>query len=213
MKLKFSKVNIEFEIVFLIVFLVFIFSNTIRKILFSFYMCYLFIIFHELAHLTITLLFGKEIENFKFSLSGVCIELKKKRFDLKGNKRLKKENIEEIILYLAGPISNIILAYIFNNNKMICEINIAFAIINLLPIFPLDGYNILDNLLELFNMRLKKRETILEILSNILIFILFFVGIVQLLLLFNPSIIMFSFYVFLIQFNNKKRQKFTNYGI
>lgn len=213
MKLKFSKVNIEFEIVFLIVFLVFIFSNTIRKILFSFYMCYLFIIFHELAHLTIALLFGKEIENFKFSLSGVCIELKKKRFDLKGNKRLKIENIEEIILYLAGPISNIILAYIFNNNKMICEINIAFAIINLLPIFPLDGYNILDNLLELFNMRLKKRETILEILSNILIFILFFVGIVQLLFLFNPSIIMFSFYVFLIQFNNKKRQKFTNYGI
>lgn len=213
MKLKFSKVNIEFEIVFIIVFLVFIFSNTIRKILFSFYMCYLFIIFHELAHLTITLLFGKEIENFKFSLSGVCIELKKKRFDLKGNKRLKKENIEEIILYLAGPISNIILAYIFNNNKMICEINIAFAIINLLPIFPLDGYNILDNLLELFSMRLKKREVILEILSNILIFILFFVGIVQLLLLFNPSIIMFSFYVFLIQFNNKKRQKFTNYGI
>ena len=213
MKLKFSKVNIEFEIVFIIVFLVFIFSNTIRKILFSFYMCYLFIIFHELAHLTIALLFGKEIENFKFSLSGVCIELKKKRFDLKGNKRLKKENIEEIILYLAGPISNIILAYIFNNNKMICEINIAFAIINLLPIFPLDGYNILDNLLELFSMRLKKREVILEILSNILIFILFFVGIVQLLLLFNPSIIMFSFYVFLIQFNNKKRQKFTNYGI
>lgn len=213
MKLKFSKVNIEFEIVFLIVFLVFIFSNTIRKILFSFYMCYLFIIFHELAHLTIALLFGKEIENFKFSLSGVCIELKKKRFDLKGNKRLKIENIEEIILYLAGPISNIILAYIFNNNKMICEINIAFAIINLLPIFPLDGYNILDNLLELFNMRLKKRETILEILSNILIFILFFVGIVQLLFLFNPSIIMFSLYVFLIQFNNKKRQKFTNYGI
>ena len=213
MKLKFSKVNIEFEIVFLIVFLVFIFSNTIRKILFSFYMCYLFIIFHELAHLTITLLFGKEIENFKFSLSGVCIELKKKRFDLKGNKRLKKENIEEIILYLAGPISNIILAYIFNNNKMICEINIAFAIINLLPIFPLDGYNILDNLLELFSMRLKKREAILEILSNILIFILFFVGIVQLLFLFNPSIIMFSLYVFLIQFNNKKRQKFTNYGI
>lgn len=213
MKLKFSKVNIEFEIVFLIVFLVFIFSNTIRKILFSFYMCYLFIIFHELAHLTIALLFGKEIENFKFSLSGVCIELKKKRFDLKGNKRLKKENIEEIILYLAGPISNIILAYIFNNNKMICEINIAFAIINLLPIFPLDGYNILDNLLELFSMRLKKREVILEILSNILIFILFFVGIVQLLFLFNPSIIMFSFYVFLIQFNNKKRQKFTNYGI
>lgn len=213
MKLKFSKVNIEFEIVFLIVFLVFIFSNTIRKILFSFYMCYLFIIFHELAHLTIALLFGKEIENFKFSLSGVCIELKKKRFDLKGNKRLKKENIEEIILYLAGPISNIILAYIFNNNKMICEINIAFAIINLLPIFPLDGYNILDNLLELFSMRLKKREVILEILSNILIFILFFVGIVQLLFLFNPSIIMFSLYVFLIQFNNKKRQKFTNYGI
>lgn len=213
MKLKFSKVNIEFEIVFIIVFLVFIFSNTIRKILFSFYMCYLFIIFHELAHLTITLLFGKEIENFKFSLSGVCIELKKKRFDLKGNKRLKIENIEEIILYLAGPISNIILAYIFNNNKMICEINIAFAIINLLPIFPLDGYNILDNLLELFSMRLKKREVILEILSNILIFILFFVGIVQLLFLFNPSIIMFSLYVFLIQFNNKKRQKFTNYGI
>lgn len=212
MKIKFSKINIEFEIIFLIVFFVFILSNTVRKILFSFYMCYLFIIFHELAHLTIALLFGKEIENFKFSLSGVCIEFKRERFNLKGNYRLKKENLEEIILYLAGPVSNIILAYIFCNNKMIFEINIAFAIINLLPIFPLDGYNILDNVLEFFNINLKKRQTILEILSKILIYFLILIGFFQLLFLLNPSIIIFSIYVFLIQINNKKRQKFTNYG-
>lgn len=213
MKLKFFKINIEFEIIFLIVFFVFIFSNTVKKILFSFYICYLFIIFHELAHLTIAIIFGKDIERFKFSLSGVCIEFKKKRFDLSSKFKTKIENLEEVILYFAGPISNIILAYIFSDNRMIYEINIVFALINLLPIFPLDGYNILDNILEFFDVKYKKRQAFLSIISKILIYILILLGIIQLLFLFNPSIIIFSIYVFLIQNNNNKRQKFANYSI
>ncbi|MDD3303300.1 MAG: site-2 protease family protein [Clostridia bacterium] len=212
MKLRFSRMNIEIENIFLIVLFLFLFSYTIRNILFSFYMCYLFIIFHELAHLTVALLFGKEIENFKFSISGVCIEFKKKRFYVNETVKLKIENIKEILLYMVGPLSNIMLACLFSNNKMIFEINMIFAMINMFPIFPLDGYHILDNILEFFNMKQKKRETVLYILSKCLLSFLLLVGIIQLVFLFNPSIIIFVFYVFLIQENNKKRQKVANYG-
>ena len=142
MKIKTPFFIIEFEIMFLIVFFSFILSNEIKKILFSFYMCYLFIIFHELSHMFVATILGKEIKLFKFSLAGVNICFS----------NLNKLSIyKEILIYLAGPVSNIVLATLFQYNKMIFEVNLSLAIINLIPIFPLDGYNILYNILRNLN--------------------------------------------------------------
>ena len=138
MKIKTPFFIIEFEIMFLIVFFSFILSNEIKKILFSFYMCYSFIIFHELSHMFVATILGKEIKLFKFSLAGVNICFS----------NLNKLSIyKEILIYLAGPFSNIVLATLFQYNKMIFEVNLSLAIINLIPIFSLDGYNILYNLI------------------------------------------------------------------
>ena len=197
MKIKTPYFILEFEIIFLIVFFSFLFSNEIRKILFSFYICYLFIIFHELSHMFVAAIFGKEINRFKFSMSGVNISF---------NNIKRLEKYKEILIYLAGPLSNFILAIIFSYNKMIFEINMCFFIINLLPIYPLDGYNIIFNLLR--NTRLEKyKNKILKICSNLLLFILYCIAIINIIINKNFSILIFSLYVYFVNINSKKEQQ------
>lgn len=197
MKIKTPFFIIEFEIMFLIVFFSFILSNEIKKILFSFYMCYLFIIFHELSHMFVATILGKEIKLFKFSLAGVNICFS----------NLNKLSIyKEILIYLAGPVSNIVLATLFQYNKMIFEVNLSLAIINLIPIFPLDGYNILYNILRNLN-----NNIILEIISGICILILSLFSIIQIIYTQNISILIFLIYILVIYLNNKKGKKWSKY--
>lgn len=195
MKIKTPYFIIEFEIVFLIVFFSFLFSNEIRKILFSFYICYLFIVFHELSHMFIAAIFGKEIKNFKFSLSGVNISF---------NNIKRLEKYKEILIYLAGPLSNLLLASIFSYNKMIFEVNLCLCLINLLPIYPLDGYNILFNLFR--NTKLNKYK-ILNYTTIIILIILFFLGIIQFIYTKNISIFIFIIYILCIYLKNREDQQ------
>ena len=198
MKIRTPYFIIEFEVIFLIVFFSFIFSNEIKKILFSFYTCYLFIIFHELSHMLIASIFGKEIKLFKFRLAGVNI-------CFNNVNRLNK--YKEVLIYLAGPISNIILALLFSYNKMIYEINLSLAIINLMPIYPLDGYNIIYNLL--ISTKIDKyKNTIINILSVIIMTILIYLSIIQIYLYKNISILIFLIYIILLYLLNKSRTKY-----
>ena len=201
MKLKTPYFIIEFEVIFLIVFFSFLFSNEIRKILFSFYICYLFIIFHELSHIFIAALFGKEINSFKFSISGVNIEFN-------NVKRLSK--FKEILIYFAGPISNLFLALIFSNNKMIFEINLCLCIINLLPIYPLDGYNIIINILR--NTKLDKNKyKILNYSTVIILIMLFFLSIIQFIYSKNIFIFIFFLYILCIYLKSKEDQQLLEF--
>ena len=198
MKIKTPFFIIEFEIIFLIVFFSFILSNEIKKILFSFYICYLFIIFHELSHMLVGSLFGKDVKKFRFSLSGVSINF---------------ENIytlnkyKEIIIYLAGPMSNFLLAILFSYNKMIFEINMTLGLINLIPIFPLDGYNILSNILRNTRFDICKKN-ILKITSILLLNLFVLVSLIQLFFYKNISILIFSIYIILIYLSNKNKLKY-----
>ena len=200
MKIKTPYFIIEFEVIFLIVFFSFILSNEIKKILFSFYLCYLFIIFHELSHMLIGVIFGKEIKIFKFTLSGVNISF---------SKYYMLNKFKEILIYLAGPISNIFLAIIFSYNKMIFEINICLAIINLLPIFPLDGYNIIYNLLRDTKLE-KSRKCILKILYIVIFTLLILLAIIELFMYKNISILIFFIYIILIYFKSNNVKNNTN---
>lgn len=205
MKIKTPFFIIEIEWLFLIVSFLFILSGKVRNYLISFFICYLFIIFHELSHMLIASIFGKNIEKFKFSLSGVNIFIQLPRYDVSLNNKNKKENIKNIMIYFAGPISNFVLAYLFQNIKFILEINICLGILNLFPVYPLDGYQILKNVLEIKAMKYKK--IILEMVNIIFILILSLMSIYQILYSKNYSAILFVFYVILIKLVNDKSQK------
>lgn len=201
MKFKTPYFILEFEILFVLTILVTILSSSFRNYLSSYYICYLFILFHELSHMFIAAILGKEISNFKFSLSGVNISFKEDYLNKNNISKLK-----DILIYLAGPLSNLILALIFRKSEMIFNINIFLAILNLLLIYPLDGYNILENIIILF-FYIKKCNIIMGFLSNISFTILLILGIIQLITFNSPSIIIFLLYVYILNNNCKKTRK------
>lgn len=130
---------IEVDFVLIIVVLSSLLSKTIAIYLSAFYLCYLFILFHEFSHILFASLFGYEVKKMKLSLSGVCVSF---------NKEINSEiYLKNILIYFAGPASNYILALIFHNNSLIFSLNIFLGTLNLFPIYPLDGYNVLKILL------------------------------------------------------------------
>ena len=86
---------------------------------------------------------------------------------------------------------------------MIYEINLSLAIINLFPIYPLDGYNILKNVLGTFN----SKYNYLNIIQNLLLFFLFLLSIYQFFYFKSITIFVFSIYILLIKCFEKNASK------
>lgn len=201
MKIKTPYFTLEIEILFIITLLISIFSLNFRNYLSNYYICYLFILFHELSHMFVASIFGKEINQFKLSLSGVNISFKEEYLN-----SMNIFKIKNILIYAAGPLSNILLSILFINNKMIFSINIFLAILNLLPIYPLDGYNILECILNIF-FNVEKCNIIIDIISKFLFLLLFILAIFQLIILKNPSILIFLIYIIILNESYKEERK------
>lgn len=125
---KVKRVIISIDEIFAIVIISSIFSVHIMAYLKNYYMCFLFIIFHELSHMFVASLFGKKISGASVTLSGLCIN-----YNIE-----KRGGYKWLIIFLAGPLANLLLAVMFCNINFIFQINISLAIINMIPIFPLD---------------------------------------------------------------------------
>lgn len=209
MKIKTPLMTVECEGLFLIVFFLFLLSIQVREFLNYYFLCYLFIIFHELSHVLIGVIIGEEIENFKFTLSGVCVTFKEKRF-VTTNMITKSKIIPEIILYLAGPISNVMLAILFYKIELIMGMNLLLAMINLVPIYPLDGYQILLRILKLFGFNQTLNTYIIHILNYVFFFILFCFCIHQIVYFDNIAILLFPIYISLLKLNENNSKKMYN---
>lgn len=199
MKIKTPFFLLEIEWIFLIVFFLFLFSAKIKEMLFSFFICYLFIVFHEFSHMLVASILGKEIHSFKITLSGVCIEFERKKYCYLEEKKARIDYIKNIFIYLAGPLSNIVLAILFHQNAMILQVNLFFAFINLTPLFPLDGYHILDNLLCFFQVSNVIKKYISYCTAYFFFFLFFILGMIQFFIMKNPSILIFLLYLFVIR--------------
>lgn len=128
------KIKVDLKI-FLIIIL-YILTQNIKVFAISF----IFILLHELGHAITGIILGLKIKKININVFGLSIE-----FENYGKERLNNK----IIIDMAGPAINIItfiIAVIFKNEE-IAYINILLAIINLLPIYPLDGGRIVKNLL------------------------------------------------------------------
>lgn len=199
MKFRTPFCSIEFEYLFLIFSFVCLFSLKTRIYFSNFFVCYLFIVFHELSHVLVASLFGKKLELIRLSISGVNAKFEREKFKLDAN----ESYFFNILIYFAGPFSNILLAIIFHNVEMIYEINLSLAIINLFPIYPLDGYNILKNVLGTFN----SKYNYLNIIQNLLLFFLFLLSIYQFFYFKSITIFVFSIYILLIKCFEKNASK------
>lgn len=132
--MRILKIKVDLKI-FLIIIL-YILTKNIEV----FAMSFIFILLHELGHAITGITLGLKIKKININVFGLSIE-----FENYGKERINNK----IIIDTAGPAINIIsfiVAVIFKN-KEIAYINILLAIINLLPIYPLDGGRIVKNLL------------------------------------------------------------------
>lgn len=193
MKLKIKEFTIYLDETILVLgFLCLIFER-IREYFENYFVCYLFIIFHELAHMCVASIFGVKTTKLSIRISGLNICLKE----------WKRKDIKWLAIYLAGPISNVILAFVFKNIPMVYTINLALAIINLVPIYPLDGYNILEIVLNIFNIEQKSIIRMQKIAEIMVIIALVILGMYQFVFLRNLSIILMLFYI-IIQASNPR---------
>ena len=122
------------------------------------------IIFHELGHILMALYFKWRISEIVVLPFG-CITI----FNELINKPLK----EEFLITIMGPLFQIGLT-IFLNNSVITFYSLFILILNLIPIYPLDGAKILNVFFnKIFSFKLSHSIIIyLSLLTSILVIIL-----------------------------------------
>lgn len=119
--------KIEYSFLLLLMFFAFIKNKDFLFVL-------LFSLFHEAGHFIVLYLLGGRAETLTFSCYGI---------GLKHNSNLSKT--KEILFLSGGVVLN--LFFVLINVKT--KINLALFLINILPLYPLDGGRILKILFEL----------------------------------------------------------------
>ena len=132
------------------------------------------------------------------------------------NKKIGESNVYElkkIIVAFAGPLTNFVLIYIVSklDIDIIQKINFVYAnfllvIVNLLPIFPLDGGRILYGIIRLFCGK-QKAEKAMNIVSIVMLFFVTIVGIIAFFYNRNIAIFLFLLYIFFLVLNENKKFK------
>ena len=192
----------KMEIIILL--LIFYFTNQV----YIYFLFILFAIIHEIGHLIAGILVGRKVEKMEILPFGSCITFKntveeynKKVF--KGNIR----NIKSIIVALAGPCTNIIIAsilYKLNSSSINIYINLLIAFFNLLPIYPLDGGRVIKEILHL-NWGKKKALDATNIISNITMFIITIASSFMIYILKNIAIFFIVIYLWLMMIKENKK--------
>ncbi|WP_238882110.1 site-2 protease family protein [Clostridium sp. YIM B02551] len=126
---------------------------------YNFFIAFIFVLLHEISHGVMAVIFGMNIEKLLIHPLGFFIEIE----DMD---ELTEE--KQIIVYLAGPLTNLLIAiiiyicsgYYFSNMSVI---NLVLCFFNLLPAYPLDGGKI-------FGIILSKRLTY-RLASKVIIYL------------------------------------------
>lgn len=202
----------EFKIdikIFLIA-LVFLLVNQI-------YMYILFMIFaiiHECFHLLAGIILGYKVKSIRIMPLGLSIAFNEKEEEYNAKiKRSNFNNVKKIIMLLMGPISNIVIAFFFMllNMAIPVYINVLIAIFNLLPIYPLDGGQILNRLSRIIYGNFEAYK-ISNSVNNIIMSILTALASIGLLYTKNIAIIFIIMFLwYLIIKENKKYKEICKY--
>lgn len=147
----------------------------------TYFIFYFFIFLHELAHILMAVLLKVKVEEISFLPVGVNA-----KFDF------KKKKGKEIVVAMAGPVFSLLLAFFFPKYKVE---NCWIAILNLLPIAPLDGGRILKNTLWLVFGMEKGMERYQAFLRGFLILFVIF-SVIQIVFLRNYFMIFSMLYLF-----------------
>ena len=193
------RIKVDVKIFFIIILYIFMQSTKI------FALTFIFILLHELGHLVTGITIGLKVKKINIHISGLSVE-----FENYG----KQRNANKIVVDIAGPLINIIalVIAIIIKQEEISYINLLLAIVNLLPIYPLDGGQILRTLLR---KRFTYKETInfIESISQYTLIILTAIASCYLLIGKNIGIFIAILYLWTIIFKEKRKNKIIRKAI
>ena len=193
------RIKVDVKIFFIIILYIFMQSTKI------FALTFIFILLHELGHLVTGITIGLKVKKINIHISGLSVE-----FENYG----KQRNANKIVVDIAGPLINIIalVIAIIIKQEEIAYINLLLAIVNLLPIYPLDGGQILRTLLR---KRFTYKETInfIESISQYTLIILTAIASCYLLIGKNIGIFIANLYLWTIIFKEKRKNKIIRKAI
>ena len=165
----------------------------------------LFAIIHELGHLVAGILLGFKPEKLELIPVGLTVSFRINLADI--NKKILKGSfltLKQIIVALAGPITNIIIVIMISMTKMdmvlkmlIIYINLIIAIFNLLPIYPLDGGRILKGILHILKGK-EKSEKLIYNISIVVTLVLTTIASIAILYVRNIAIFIIIIYIWYI---------------
>ena len=157
--------NIKIDLkIFLFAFLFYI---TKQNEIYALVMLFAFV--HELGHLLFGLALGFKIDSIKINPLGFRLSFQSYVEDY--NQKIKNGNllcIKKIWIALAGPLTNIIMILLLGishlpNTTTMIYANLLLAIFNLLPIYPLDGGRILEQVIHI----IKGKEAAYYVISSV----------------------------------------------
>lgn len=164
-----KKIKLNFSLILLLSFS--LISGVFKEI----FIFILSLMFHELGHIFICLLFKVKIKSINFKIYG-----------LSANLELSKcSNFIKVLVYISGVLFNLLLIIIFSFldelkfNDLIININKILFLFNLLLIYPLDGYYIFNTFLQWYHCDIygSKSFKISIYISLICLFIFFIISV------------------------------------
>ena len=176
----------------------------------------LFVIIHELGHLIVGILLGLRPNKLELMPLGVSISfgLDTKEYNYKIGKG-NLLSVKKIIIALAGPITNIIIALIYIitdansfgiQREYIIYSNLLISIFNLLPIYPLDGGRICKKILHIF-CGLRKSIDYTNAISKMSIILLTAICSIMILYIKNVAVLLILGYLWIIFLRENKKYK------
>lgn len=174
----------------------------------------LFAIIHECFHLLTGIILGYKVKSIRIMALGISIAFKEREEEY--NTKIKKSNfnnLKKIIILIMGPVSNILIAFLFLFLDMaeVVYINLLIAIFNLLPIYPLDGGQILNRVLRIVYGNFEAYK-ITNSINNIIMSIITALASIGILYTKNLAIIFIIIFMwYLIIKENRKYKEISKY--
>lgn len=147
MNIKIKNINIIINVFMLVIFILYFFYGYIVEVIIMFITVFI----HELSHNAVAKLYGLEINEVElFPFGGVARH---------NNLRMMSPK-EEMVICIIGPLCNLIIMLFFTLLKnlylnsyiinYIIKVNKLMFLLNIAPVFPLDGGKVARSLLSLF---------------------------------------------------------------